>query len=354
MTRRAERPKKEERSLPLTIYDISKRAGVSIATVSRVLNGSDLVSPKTRQRVLAVMEECGYTPNIFARGLGLNTMKTVGLLCANVSDPPIARAVFFLQRFLRQAGYDCMLLCTEDDLEIRQKYMELMLNKRVDAIILCGSHFVEERGEDNGYILRAAEKVPVLLLIGALDAPGVYSLLPDDRAATCGAVGMLLDAGSRRVLYLCHAMSYAGRRKLEGYREAHALRGLAVQEELILPCLEGFTGEALLDTVAEKLAALSSRGVAFDGLAASSDALAVAALKALAARGVAVPQQMQAVGYDNTDLSLACTPALTTVDTCAEEMCRRCVATLLDVLAGREAPRQTLLTPRLVRRATTR
>lgn len=121
--------------MPLTIYDISKRAGVSIATVSRVLNGSDLVSAKTRQRVLAVMEECGYTPNIFARGLGLNTMKTVGLLCANVSDPPIARAVFFLQRFLRQAGYDCMLLCTEDDLEVRQKYMELMLNKRVDAMI---------------------------------------------------------------------------------------------------------------------------------------------------------------------------------------------------------------------------
>lgn len=57
--------------MPLTIYDISKRAGVSIATVSRVLNGSDLVSAKTRQRVLAVMEECGYTPNIFARGLGL-------------------------------------------------------------------------------------------------------------------------------------------------------------------------------------------------------------------------------------------------------------------------------------------
>ena len=68
--------------MPLTIYDISKRAGVSIATVSRVLNGSDLVSAKTRQRVLAVMEECGYTPNIFARGLGLSTMKTVGLLCA--------------------------------------------------------------------------------------------------------------------------------------------------------------------------------------------------------------------------------------------------------------------------------
>ena len=325
--------------MPLTIYDISKRAGVSIATVSRVLNGSDLVSAKTRQRVLAVMEECGYTPNIFARGLGPNTMKTVGLLCANVSDPPIARAVFFLQRFLRQAGYDCMLLCTEDDLEVRQKYMELMLNKRVDAMILCGSHFVEERPEDNGYILRAAEKMPVMLLIGALDAPGVYSLLPDDRDATRRAVGMLLDTGSRQVLYLCHALSYAGQRKLEGYREAHAQRGMEAREELILPCLEGLTGEALLHSVADKLAALTERGVAFDGLAASSDALAVAALKALTAAGVKVPESVQVVGYDHTDLSLACTPALTTVDTCAEEMCRRCVDTMMDVLVGRKFSR---------------
>ncbi len=340
--------------MPLTIYDISKRAGVSIATVSRVLNGSDLVSARTRQRVLAVMQECGYTPNIFARGLGLNTMKTVGLLCANVSDPPIARAVFFLQRFLRQAGYDCMLLCTEDDLEVRQKYMELMLSKRVDAMILCGSHFVEERPEDNGYILRAAEQMPVMLLIGALDAPGVYSLLPDDQDAACRATGLLLDHGSRRVLYLCHALTYAGRRKLAGYREAHARRGMAVEEERILLCLEGLTGEALLDSVAEKLAALTRRGIAFDGLAASSDALAVAAVKALTARGVDVPGQVQAVGYDNTDLSLACTPALTTVDTCAQEMCRRCVDTMMDVLAGRDAPRETLLVPRLICRKTTR
>ena len=112
-----------------------------------------------------------------------------------------------------------------------------------------------------------------------------------------------------------------------------------------MPCLEGLTGEALLHSVADKLAALTERGVAFDGLAASSDALAVAALKALTAAGVKVPESVQVVGYDHTDLSLACTPALTTVDTCAEEMCRRCVDTMMDVLAGREAARETLLTP---------
>ena len=65
----------------MTIYDISEKAGVSIATVSRVLNGSSNVREKTKQKVLAVMQECGYTPNAFARGLGLNTMKTIGFMC---------------------------------------------------------------------------------------------------------------------------------------------------------------------------------------------------------------------------------------------------------------------------------
>ena len=77
----------------MNIYDVSKKAGVSIATVSRVLNGNDKVSEKTRQKVLEVMEECSYTPNAFARGLGLNSMKTIGVMCADSSYPYQAKAI---------------------------------------------------------------------------------------------------------------------------------------------------------------------------------------------------------------------------------------------------------------------
>ena len=77
----------------ITIYDISKKAEVSIATVSRVLNGSSAVKPKTRDKVLSVIEEYGYKPNAFARGLGLNSMKTIGILCADSSDLYLAKAV---------------------------------------------------------------------------------------------------------------------------------------------------------------------------------------------------------------------------------------------------------------------
>ena len=107
----------------MNIYDISQLAGVSIATVSRVINGSDRVSARTRQKVLRVIEENGYTPNAFARGLGLNTMHSVGLLCADSSDPYLAQAVYNLEQELRLNGYDCLLCCTGYARETKEKYL---------------------------------------------------------------------------------------------------------------------------------------------------------------------------------------------------------------------------------------
>ena len=85
----------------MNIYDVSKKAGVSIATVSRVLNGNANVSDKTKNKVLVAMKELDYTPNIFARGLGLNTMKTIGIMCSDSSDTYLANAVYYLEQELR-------------------------------------------------------------------------------------------------------------------------------------------------------------------------------------------------------------------------------------------------------------
>ena len=106
----------------MNIYDISKQAGVSIATVSRVLNGSDKVSPSTREKVLQVIEQNSYTPNAFARSLGLNSMHTVGILCADSSDVYLASAIYYLERELRQNSYASMLCCTGYHLEEKKKY----------------------------------------------------------------------------------------------------------------------------------------------------------------------------------------------------------------------------------------
>ena len=157
----------------MNIYDISQRAGVSIATVSRVLNGSSRVSEATRRKVEQVMVSCGYTPNAFARGLGLGSMKTVGLLCADFADPYLAQAMAYLEAFLRDHGYDCLLGGCRDAQD-RQNMLDLLLNKRVDGLILVGSSLVENDPALNQPILDAAKRVPVMILGAALDGPGIY------------------------------------------------------------------------------------------------------------------------------------------------------------------------------------
>lgn len=144
----------------MNIYDISRKTGVSTATVSRVINGSSNISEKTRAKVLEAIDKYGYTPNVFARGLGLNTMKTVGIMCADSSDPYLAQAVYYVEENLRRHNYDVILSCTGYDHDIKERQMKMLLSKRVDAVILAGSNYAEASDELNSYIVEAAKKFP--------------------------------------------------------------------------------------------------------------------------------------------------------------------------------------------------
>ena len=118
---------------------------------------------KNETKILAIMAENDYTPNAFARGLGLNTMKTIGLLCADSSDQFFSRAVYYLERALRSNHYDAILSCTGADYDTRTEYLKRLLAKKVDAVILVGSSFIEAVPERNRYIIDAAEEVPVII-----------------------------------------------------------------------------------------------------------------------------------------------------------------------------------------------
>ena len=204
----------------MTIYDISEKAGVSIATVSRVLNGSTNVSEKTKKKVLDVMQEYGYTPNAFARGLGLNTMKTIGIMCADSSDLFFAKAIYYIEQKLRANGYDSILSCTGYEHESKAASMNLLLNKKVDAIILVGSNFIYEDEISNKYIADAAAQVPVMLLNAYVDIPNVYSIVSDDHTSMYEATSYLLDCGITDPIYLYSSTSYSGKKNLSGFRDS--------------------------------------------------------------------------------------------------------------------------------------
>lgn len=331
----------------MNIYDVSERAGVSIATVSRVLNGNPNVSEKTRAKVLSIMNELEYTPNVFARGLGLNTMKTIGIMCSDSSDPYLANAIYYLERELRANGYDSILCCTGTSFENKKQYFELLLSKRVDAMILAGSKFIELNESDNSYIIEAAKELPVMLVNGYLDAPGIYCTVCDDYSAMFQAASRLIRTGRKNILYLYTSYSYSGLNKLQGYKDALHACGLTVRPELIRQCPKD------LQESKELLLSLSASGLKFDAVMTSDDSLAVGAVKYANAKGLSIPDQLSIIGYNNSILSYCTDPEISSIDTKVETLCTTTINTLMGVFGGGDVPNKTTIAADFIQKQTT-
>ena len=200
----------------MNIYDISQKAGVSIATVSRVLNGSEKVSEKTRKKVLAVMEENSYTPNAFARSLGLNSMHTVGILCSDSSDVYQAQAIYYLERELRKNSYASMLCCTGYELLEKQSYLNLLLSRNVDAVLLIGSHFIENSSGGKPLYSGGRFQNPCFYLKRKLKGDNIYSILCDDYMALKDMTDLVFARGSESPIYLYRTLNYSGQKKIPG------------------------------------------------------------------------------------------------------------------------------------------
>lgn len=331
----------------MNIYDISKKAGVSIATVSRVMNGNASVSEKTRQKILDIMEENDYTPNAFARGLGLNTMKTIGFLCADSSDQFFSRAVYYLERALRACHYDAILSCTGPDYDTRAEYLKRLLAKKVDAVILIGSSFIESAPERNHYIVDAAAEVPVIILNGYLKAPNVYCALCDDKDIVYQVASSYLAHGRKALLFLYRTDSYSGKRKLEGFKSAFADMNIPLDPRRIVL----FNGS--IPETKEKLLSVAASGLYFDTVIAGDDELAVGALKYAKAMHYDIPSQFNIMGYNNSQIGICCEPELSSIDNQLEFCCNNAVAALMSVLDGKAAPAKTMLSANILQRGTT-
>lgn len=336
--------------MALTIYDISKKAGVSIATVSRVLNGSNNVRPSTRQKVMDIIEEYDYTPNAFARGMGLNTMHTIGILCADSSDFFLAKAVYYLQQQLQASGYESLLCCTGYNPDVRQNYMNLILSKKVDSLILVGSNFIGTTEEENQYIMEGAAQVPIMLLNAAFDYPNVYSITCDDFSTMYDATSAMLNAGISDILYLYDSHSYSGKKKLGGFKAAMEVNHIENYTDLIHYCDMEHHSICEVTALIEQL---SASGRIFHGVITSDDSLAIGAVKYALQKGLRIPEDLSIIGYNNSVLTSCCSPELTSVDNKLETQTGQLVQTLLGVLGGREMPKKSVFSGRLIERETT-
>ncbi len=310
----------------MTIYDIAEKCGVSIATVSRVLNNSAGVRPQTRQKVLEVMAAEHFVPNSLARGLSTGSSGAVGILCADLQDPFHAALVSCLEEKLRLAERTTVLRCTGAQAEARREALAYMQRQNVSALLLVGTAGQEDVADEA--IAAVARQMPVIVLDGALSQPGVYSITADEKAAMEELIDRLVRVHKPRVLLLCDQDSYSCRQKQAGYRAGHERHGLPLEEARIV------TVGREPEEVNACIKRLLVQGVTFDAVIASEDIVALGARKALQRIGLNMP----IVGCHDSVMARCCTPELTSIDTAPEAMCEAALDTLAALLSGQEAP----------------
>lgn len=307
----------------MNIYDIAEKADVSIATVSRILNQKGSVSPKTREKVLRIMDEMGYTPNAFARALGLDSIKMIGVICSDVSDIYYAKAVSVIENELREKGYDAILCCTGTDLKDKKKAIDVLLSKRVDAIILIGSVFQEP--VDNSHIKKAAMSIPVIIINGEFDFENTYSVKCNEYKAVKDCVITLAEKGHKDILYIYDSESFSGISKRKGYASGMKAIGVPSSEKYIFKCKRDIQ---IVDNLIREI--LSSK-IQFSAIVTSVDILAVGVIKALAHHGIKVPDDVSVIGFNNSVLAECSSPSITSIDNKVDILCTDAVRTLLDV-----------------------
>ncbi len=331
----------------INIYDIAKMSGVSIATVSRVMNNNPKVSEKTKAKVMEAIEKSGYTPNVFAQGLGLKSMRTIGILVPSIADLYMSRAVAYIEDNLHDAGYDCILHCSGYTAEEKETHIQLLLNKKIDAIILVGSTYAgsEDETHNTDYIRKAALDVPVFIINGLVDGDNIYCTASNDYQASYDVTTALIENGRNKILFLTDSRSYSANQKKNGYKQALINSGIEISEELII-----YTENSI--PVVKDL--LNNTNIEFDSVFATDDGMAVGAIKYALSKGLKVPDDISIIGYNNSTLCICSEPELSSVDNKIEKVCKDTCTRLIDILKGSEnVPNQSVVACSIVKRATT-
>lgn len=305
--------------MPVTINDVARRAGVSQATVSRVLNANYPVAETTHARVVEAIRELGYIANAHARALITTTTGTIGVIIHDISDPYFGEVVRGMQEVADVSGHLLLICSTLRDPSREITHIEMLRGQRVDAVILVGGS-----AEDDGFLLALEAQArglraqgSRLVLCGHHPVP-TDAVVIDNRMGGYQATIELLQKGHRRIAHLGGPPRFSTtRERLDGYRSAHATFGLTSDPQLT------YSAPFSRDGGYASCVRLIDSGVRFDAIFAATDLMALGAMIALRERGIVVPDDVSLVGFDGIPIARDLVPALTTVVVPMVEMGRR-------------------------------
>lgn len=333
----------------VTLQDVARQADVSLATASRVLNGTAQVRLDLRERVLAAAAALAYTPNAHAQALASASSQAIGVICHDVSDPYFATIARGVMRAAAEHGQLVMLASTFRDPAREVQYVAMLRAQRARAILLIGSGF-EDRGWERAMTaelepyLRTGGRVAVVSRHRSLR---VDAVLPENREGAAALGRALLGLGHRDFAVLSGPRSLTTvSDRLGGFRDALAEGGVELAGDQVVE--EAFTRDGGYAAAAELL----RRGLRASCVFAVTDVMAIGALAAFRDHGVAVPGEISLAGFDDIPIVRDLTPPLTTVALPLDEMGERVMKLALREQRGRRS-RVERIAGKVVLRAST-
>lgn len=299
----------------VNIKMVAKQAGVSISTVSNVINEARYVSAETKEKVLAAIKELNYEPNNIARSMKSNKTRLIGVIIPNINRVFVSPVLSGLQQEAERVGYNLLLCDSGGKPEKEKACLKMFAGNMVDGIVLdsVAPADDEEYFRSLFNVGSGKKRIPVVSMERDLTGYGIPSVFFANRIGGEIAAQKLVDSGARRIVFITTGSEIVTRR-FDGHRAVLERNGIPFDERLLV------NAEASPWGGYNAIKKLISDEVEFDGIQAGNDQIAIGALKALREHNIRVPEEVKIVGFDNIFASSIVDPPLTVVNNPKKEL----------------------------------
>ncbi|CAN7656505.1 LacI family DNA-binding transcriptional regulator [Paenibacillus sp. LjRoot56] len=334
----------------ITVYDIAREANVSVATVSRVLNDTAPVRASTRQKIMAIIEKHKFQPNALARSLVNKKTGMIGVLFPDSSNMFFPEVFGGAERAAQKLGYTLFLCNTFSDYNRESEYLNLLCERQVDGLILMGGRINSRHCPPSlvQEVVDIQRKIPIVLINGTLPGHPCHRVKTDEYLGTKLIVQHLIDRGHRQIGFLGgSAATTTTVEKLQAYRRTLEANQLSYRKEWVrMGSFSMSCGRQLM----EAFLTMSNRPTA---ILCINDYVAIGAMKTAISRGLRIPEDIAIAGFDDTQLSSAMNPELTTVSQQSEQLGMQAMLILSKLIQKEKVTKLTVLAPNLIIRQST-
>lgn len=326
-----------------TIKEVSELAGVSQATVSRAMNGSDRVTDATKRRVMEAMKALGYHPKAAAQSLASNRTNSIGMVVSQLQGPFYGPMMAGVEEVLRQAHKHLIIAAGHGEAETERDAIEFLIHRQVDGLIL-----LVERLDDD-YLLALSERVPLFLINHHIQGLHDRTLWLDNELGGYRATKYLIEQGHTRIACFTGQMwKQDAQERLQGYQRAMAEAGLTVEEDWIVHSYFELQGGI------EAFQTLMARDTGCTAVFAGNDELAFGVLEAADKAGLKLPEHLSVIGFDNVLTARYVQPKLTTMNFPMFDIAQASARMALKAVYAKQPTEEGIFEPTLVKRDSVR